>query len=87
VDPTSVTGAFATIAAPSTALFCPVAKQRTKPGCTGGTSFAAAFVSGTAALIRNPQLTAAKVRARLEQSGIRTRPAAPLLGVCNRCAP
>ncbi|MFI7589859.1 type VII secretion-associated serine protease mycosin [Spongisporangium articulatum] len=68
-DPNAVTGPYVTLAAPSQDLVCQWAGPEQKSGLVAckGTSFAAPFVSGIAALLRAryPDETAAQIRQRL----------------------
>jgi type VII secretion-associated serine protease mycosin len=66
VDPDSITGPFVTVAAPGQGLTCTPARLTLVP-CSG-TSFAAPFVSGLAALLRSrfPGISPAEVKRRIE---------------------
>lgn len=65
VDQQSITGRFVTVAAPGVGMPCTMDRGGLVP-CQG-TSFAAPFVSGLAAMIRGrfPELSAAQIKARI----------------------
>jgi membrane-anchored mycosin MYCP len=73
LDQNSITGPFVTVVAPDRDMPCLLAGARQGGGglvpCTG-TSFAAPFVSGVAALLigRQPTLTSAEIKRRIEQT-------------------
>jgi membrane-anchored mycosin MYCP len=73
IDENSVTGPFVTVVAPDRDMPCLLAGAGHGGGglvpCTG-TSFAAPFVSGVAALLigRDPTLTSAEIKRRIEQT-------------------